>query len=226
MTFYDMLMAVRCAVLLFSARPVVLWKCWGSSAGDAGEGRKTKCGHHFCCLSRNRISLLTVLPARAVADGTIIRHIVIKMYYMLILYYEALERNVNLSQVYSVFKKQTQAPERNGTRREGSDGTGITIPRDSSSFFRSRCFIHFSLSPLFICPSFHRLVSPSRFQLKLHLFPSSHPFLSFLLLSSQPSCNFLPSVTRLPSCQAGKSYCRPAVLREKTHLHLLNITLT
>lgn len=119
----------------------------------------------------------------------IIRHIVIKMYYMLILYYEALERNVNLSQVYSVFKKQIEeAPERSGTR-EGSDGTRITTPcLHSSSFCASRCFI--PLLPSFHpSSSSHRLVSPSRFQLKLHLVPSSH------LFPSSPSCSFLLSVT-------------------------------
>ena len=128
-------------------------------------------------LSRNRI--FADCSARKEADGMIIRHIVIKMYYMLILYYEALERNVNLSQVYSVFKKQIQAPERNGTSERGSDGTGITIPRfDSSSFF---------LVP--DAPSTSLLFSSA-------VFPST--CIAFQIPTQITSLSFLSSISFLP----------------------------
>ena len=51
------------------------------------------------------------------------------MYYMLILYYEALARNVNLSQVYSVFKKQIDEHERRCRRGErATRGSDDAVP--------------------------------------------------------------------------------------------------
>lgn len=117
------------------------------------------------------------------------------------LYYEALARNVNLSQVYSVFKTGLHWGSTGNTR------SGTRAPQNRHLMTRglqlrairvlfSRCFTHFS--PSFHVPSSRSpgRVSPSRFQLKLHLFPSSHPVLSFLSASFCPSFPASSPVTR------------------------------
>ena len=187
---------------------------YGNASGfresELWREKKTKCSHHFCSseigyqlfFSPSRLLIIGSRTEKQ-TDGMIIRHMVIKMYYMLILYYEALERNVNLSLVYSVFKKQIKAPERSDIRRKERRETDLMAHglqfveiRVLSSLLGSRCFV---LS-LFSCAFFfHRLVSPSRFQLKLHLFPSSHPFLFLPLL---PHVTLVPCFIQLPlDCQ-------------------------
>lgn len=156
------------------------------------KGKRDEVMPSLVLLFRNRISGPTARSREA--DGMIIRHIVIKMYYMLILYYKALERNVNLREDLFRFQEANTHRDRGWTAvaRGGRDlmAQGLQLLADSNSSLFWFQMLHPLLSPLLICLSSPSLVSPcSRLHLKLLLFS----FLSRPLLSCR-----CPRVTSSP----------------------------
>jgi hypothetical protein len=163
------------------------------------KGKRDEVMPSLVLLSRNRISGPTARSREA--DGMIIRHIVIKMYYMLILYYKALERNVNLREDLFRFQEANTHRDRGWTAvaRGGRDlmAQGLQLLADSnSSLFLVPDASSTSLSsfdlPLLSFPCIALQQTPSQIT-PLFLPLSSTSFLPL------PSCNFLSPVTRILS---------------------------
>ena len=117
------------------------------------------------------------------------------MDYMLIFCYKAFEKNVNLSQVYSVFKKETQVSARSGGRTRGEwRGKGTEGGRACDEWREDWDSVPDAVAAilLFLSCAGDRLGSScTRLGLKLHLLPS-YPSLpssrhSSPLVMSRPS---------------------------------------